>query len=429
MTILDECYAFRGAMVARLERDLIGPDTVDELLDDLPLERYIVGILYPRTDEPIDPAQDDQQPDGEDSDSVPDPPVAMASARYPSSAGLTFAVDLRRTKSIDVAVQAALYAPEERGESEAWRRKPLAIEPVTVTVDRAVDHRKALGEGLELYVRVRAADKDGAVAVTLALINTRAATPGKKDADAFFQPSIASRRRTASAAFVERHATQTVEIDDADLRSYDLLYRDAKTFAAGHGCSVDWTREPGATAPGESSTTFVPRHALRLADSNPDITRPHCRCNGSRRRRATSSRDLTQFCRPVRRWIADQETAAADADGDCKRSRANTSPAAARRSSGSGRASMCSTRPHRLGGVPARQQGDVEPARARAWIRDGKPSAEPDTGGAHEWRPFQLAFILQCLDGIVDPDAPRPARSPTCSGSRPAAARPRPTSA
>src|SRR5207253_2061745 len=31
--------------------------------------------------------------------------------------------------------------------------------------------------------------------------------------------------------------------------------------------------------------------------------------------------------------------------------------------------------------------------RARAvWLRDGKPTDQPDMDGPHEWRPFQLAF-------------------------------------
>src|SRR4051794_1111289 len=45
--------------------------------------------------------------------------------------------------------------------------------------------------------------------------------------------------------------------------------------------------------------------------------------------------------------------------------------------------------------------------RARSsWLRSGKATPEPDPTGPHGWRPFQLAFILQCLDGLVDASHP-----------------------
>ena len=93
---LDECYAIPSRDRRPTRAGPPRPGDVNELLDDFPLERYIVGILYPRTDDPVDPSQDDEPREGEDKDSLPDPPVAMASARYPSSAGLTFAVDIQR---------------------------------------------------------------------------------------------------------------------------------------------------------------------------------------------------------------------------------------------------------------------------------------------------------------------------------------------
>ena len=53
MVDLDAEYAFRDEMVRRLEADLIGPaGDVNELIDEEPLDRYIVGVLWPVTEEP-----------------------------------------------------------------------------------------------------------------------------------------------------------------------------------------------------------------------------------------------------------------------------------------------------------------------------------------------------------------------------------------
>src|SRR3954447_21313893 len=100
MAALDECYGFREQLVERLERDLFGPSRPDETLVDFPLERYIVGVLYPRTADEVDPSQDDDTSDGDDETPSAAPPVATASARNPSSAGMTFAVDLDRASAI-----------------------------------------------------------------------------------------------------------------------------------------------------------------------------------------------------------------------------------------------------------------------------------------------------------------------------------------
>ena len=45
---LQEQYAFRDELVKALTRDIIGPESDDEILDDAPITRYIAGILFPQ---------------------------------------------------------------------------------------------------------------------------------------------------------------------------------------------------------------------------------------------------------------------------------------------------------------------------------------------------------------------------------------------
>src|SRR5436305_887520 len=48
MTQLQEQYRAREALVEALRRDLVGPESVDELLDDPPVTSYAAGILCPQ---------------------------------------------------------------------------------------------------------------------------------------------------------------------------------------------------------------------------------------------------------------------------------------------------------------------------------------------------------------------------------------------
>ena len=111
----DEQYAFREALVAELGKDLLGPGNSDEILTDPPITTYITGILYPIDSGQLDSADGDDDADdlGGGEEGSGNPPVSLANVRYPSSMGLTFAVDTKMTQSILVGVRTARYEPFE----------------------------------------------------------------------------------------------------------------------------------------------------------------------------------------------------------------------------------------------------------------------------------------------------------------------------
>jgi hypothetical protein len=405
MSSIDEYYGFREEILARLERDLIGPEDASETILDFPLEKYVCGILYPRSDDPIDPGQDDEPGEGDDETGYVDPPVARANEKYPSSIGMTFAVDLARAREVVVRAAAAMYVPQEHDDGTRWSRQELTISPAAIRVDKpTTDTRVPLSDGLELFVRVRPPAVGQVVAVTIALVNTRHGIRGKRDADAFFQPHLEVEAADGSEAFVERHAAHPVEVDDADLRSYRLLYRDARAFAAGHGCSVDWTADPGAAHARRVRVRMVPRHALALADSNPDIRSGFLSLQLlAEASKAEVVRGLHELFDRYGEWIAEKAVQGRGLPADLE-------PIA------DDHMALCRAALERIrDGILSLDDDDVWEAfrlanramweqRARAvWMRSGKPTSRPEMTADHEWRPFQLAFILQCLRGIVDP--------------------------
>jgi hypothetical protein len=201
--VLDEYYQFRRHLVDALERDLLGPESPDEVITDPPITKYIAGVLFPRDSDRSDPAQDlgdnaTSNSDGDADDSEPsDPAVSMSYVRYPSSMGLTMAVDTAATQLIIVRVGGARYVPVEHEGSEArsvsdgaddadrdtaeligrrakpreqpaWRRIPLETGPVEIDVSKPSAGRSdPVGDGLELFHRVRPVDELGRASVTL----------------------------------------------------------------------------------------------------------------------------------------------------------------------------------------------------------------------------------------------------------------------
>ena len=441
--LLQDQYEFRAALVERLGRDLLGPHENHEVIDDAPIEQYIVGVLYPQSSEALSSEHDLEESDEGDEAGRVDPPVSLANRRYPSSVGLTFAVDTRVAQSVTIEVAAARYeeiandeaepavpsgsapASSDRDESEGaarsrrrsgrdgpgsrWRRIPLRFDPIEVDVTKPGNSKLDIGEGLELFCRVRAPDERGAVSVTAALVNKLVVKSGLRDAGSFFQPSLrVVGRPDEAAAFVERPSGMP-PAGDEDLRSYRLIYRHARNFGVGHGCAVEWTADEGDPSRAVSvGTTFVPRYELQLAESNPRINESSLGMRFfSEGPQSGVTTALAELCDGYSDWI---ESTAGRAQSEFAgepeiEETAGRHIRAAREAVDRMRTGVELLRTHaraweafRLANAAMLEQ------RARAeWIRAGAPQPGPTRDDGHRWRPFQIAFILMCLEDIVNP--------------------------
>lgn len=256
--VLSIKYDFRDGMVRGLERDLVGPrntdDDAQEVITELPLDRYVVGVLWPSGEE-VQEAPDPDSDDPGESEGEEDTPVSQALMRYPSSMGITFTVNLSRVTEIQVEVHVAQYIPSET-QAEAsnsgrsfkrqqqprpaeWLRVPTVIEPLRLDISKSRTEYREVAPDLQLYAYVRQ-PKDGAVTVSLALRNTKTKQNGVlRDAFAWFQAGI--KVSTTVPAIMDRTQPQ-LSSTDRDLRSTALLYRNSRVFAIGHGCAATWER-------------------------------------------------------------------------------------------------------------------------------------------------------------------------------------------
>jgi hypothetical protein len=420
---MDEHYALRDELVAHLERDLVGPGAPEETISDPPLTTYLAGVLYPRSDDTI-PAEEDRDLPEDDPEvgSAPEAQVALSAVRFPSSLGLTFNVDLRRARTLSVAIAAASYVPlSEDGEplteeailalsrdellTRRWRRSPLEIPTQVLRLDAPPRSPLRLDGGLALYARVRRNERSQVATVTLALVNQLHGAK-VRDVDARFQCGLTVTSPEGDV-FVDRFADSTFGVDDDDLRSYRLLYRHAKTFAVGHGCAARWEGDDDARKR-LIATTVVPTARVRVAESNPTIGSPALSLKRAAEMPKAELIDaLRSFCRAYADWISDRRADAADLDDEL-----------------SGIASehldRCEAIAERmLDGVALLEDGSqpeifaafrlmldaMLQQRARTdWLRSGGGGDGPILDERLEWRPFQLAFILLCLRGVADPE-------------------------
>jgi|HubBroStandDraft_6_1064221.scaffolds.fasta_scaffold00234_19 hypothetical protein len=408
---LDSYYDFRERLTKELVKDLCGPASPIEEIDDRPLDRYIVGILYPQTGEPIDGDKDEDQTD-EDAETPADPPVAMANLRYPSSMGMTFGVDVKATKEIELAILCARYEQSESAgdATQKWRRVAISPEPVILPVNKPLqNYRTDLAPGLELFCRVRTQDKNGTTSVTAVLVNRHVVKLGElRDAHAFFQSEIRASATTHEAVFVER-PKRALHGNDEDLRSYRLLYRHAVEFGTGHGCSVWWELDP--SVPNRAiaiATTYAPEYELLTADSNPDIELKALRMQFL----AQEPRDeivagLIQLSSGYASWIKARETEADGLSADLAAAASDhmesCREALGRMEKGT---DLLRTDDQVWEAFKLANSAMLQQRARTVWLKTGKPGDGPSESEEHEWRPFQLAFILICLPGIAGDRTP-----------------------
>lgn len=411
----DSHYSFRSDLVDALYRDLVGPlptDPQDEIISDPPITRYVAGILYPQEAEAIDPAHDlgDVQ-DEDDEGTYADPPVAMANIRYPSSMGLTFGIDTAQTSEVSVAVRTAKYEPlDAEGAPTRWQRIPLDYKPIPIRVQKPNPLGHAdIDENLQVVFRVRAADANGIAAVTVVLVNNKIRPErGHRDGSAFFQSRIEVTAKPGEAPFVAR-PKRTETGPDEDVNSNRLLYRHRAAIAVGHGCSVEWTPDSADShRAGRVITAILPTYELLLSDSNPDIPTDSLsmeRLSGSNRDFALAGLDT--MINSYDRWI---DTLVAQITS----LNAGLRAAAERHIAGCREASQRM----RAGLVQLRSNADVWDAfrlanramlqqRARTvWLKQDVKQGVPVESDQHRWRPFQIAFIVLCIEGISDHRSP-----------------------
>lgn len=407
-------YLARDAMRRALESDLMG-GAADQLLDERPLDRFIVGVLHPREASSSFTEEELDLPESGDSggpDAVFDPAVALSHVRFPSSMGLTFAVDVRDTRTVRVGVDATRYLPvavedtvpdryevrHRRGHSGAstrWRRTPLEIPPLTVDVRASGATRHEVTDGLGLRVVVRQ-PVASVVSVTVVLVN-EFTVDRNSDRDLFcwFQPRL--RLTTTEGGFVDRPGMRPTGVDDEDLDSYAVLYRGVRNLAVGHGCAVNWTDGNEVDA---LETTFIPRHDLLL--SKPRTA------DGLGMRELADSSDvgsLRALLDSYREWISHREDELDELAGALRatgRRHLDSATAAALRIEQGIKLieqDADAARAFRLMNAAMHEQ------RTRQEILRGR---DPALAAAtpHVWRPFQIAFILLNLPGLSDPQSP-----------------------
>ncbi len=228
----------REGLVTGLGRYFVGPLSEDEEIRENPWDRYHTGFLTPPEID-VDAEEDDQDDtqdvgEGGGGESI----LALANVSQQSAMGMTFHV-LPKDIQLTLKVRWATY--ERRGgegHEESWSRKPFSCSIPFTATPAAQSGSEPLKEvdGINIYATVRAALESRTI--TVSVVNRKAATKDRTIDNRIYQVELSVEAVDGAAVFVARPPSTWVV--DEELWNFELLYRNARQFAVGHGCSVGW---------------------------------------------------------------------------------------------------------------------------------------------------------------------------------------------
>jgi Helicase conserved C-terminal domain len=295
-------------------------DTGDEILvRDRPTKRYGVGVLSPPAllveegaPEPgeTEPGAEEQEALGEARESADeddalsqagadrlrqaaeriadekradddDYELASVNSYRPSTMAVTFLANLPEGGRLQVRATGGRYVRKEvaipGGTRVWWLRKPVEAE-ATFEAKRLIEgagrrvepDEFLFGDSgplkLEVVAYPRAREQQRQTLVTVCLVN-RSETA---DDDAcLFQTTFAAEVVSGDGApHILAYPDPEGRARDDEEESLDLLYREAQTFAVGHGCAADWSKQDAAHA---RTVTAVPLPVFEAPNISADI--------------------------------------------------------------------------------------------------------------------------------------------------------------
>lgn len=442
---------FRDSLIECLRRELVGPDVPpgqsDESLQESPRQRYSAGVLFPINQpflEQDDARADEATPDDDDDANAPpetvegqvpepvkagggelrgdaeyDEMIRLANAFFPSAIGLTFIAEFPE-RGLRIDAHAAVYQSQKPADLTSklrqWQRKQLDIKPVVIQVNQGTaggSQQCKLAENLALYMQYRRRE-DGAILFTVSMLNTRTASGSEppSGSDCFFQVGFSISDPDGRFIFREYKASIR-PVDDPEEASLELLYRNRRAYAVGHGCAADWGREADehtdlletSSMPVFTVAPIVPR-----SEGGDELSMHYLSGAEGTVRSEQIPATLANLASDYERWIEQREDEATTL-ADRFRERANAHIAECRaclrrirggiellrKDENARTAFMLANRAMLI------QQNHSK--RSRRGLEDPwvefPESYAPGDSGRGRWRSFQLAFILMNLPSLT----------------------------
>lgn len=461
----------RTFIVDFLRKELEGPDpdvrnrysavqiNGEELLNsnNPPRQRYGTAVLFPQKSNHKEQAIGDQtaaqiesteedDPDDDtdvqtsrtedddtlvDADDQTEQEVSLANEYLPSAMGLSALIQLPET--LVVKVDTARYDQEEfpsssdKSKTKYWARSPLSkeIEFSKIDLEKLQTEKQVYGldkdSGLHVHIVSRPHNNHNAERlITVTLVNRNVCSDGHPaNEDCFFQCKLSVYARNNTAMFLP-YPDKRLDKSDRDAAKLQLLYRNKRVYAVGHGCGPDWNEETEGRSD-KIWSDFLPSYEIKPIKPRPDL--PDVELSMNMLSKAKKN-DVLRSCRSLaeqyEKWLDSQEQRIGTLDheyvdaakqnliecNDCLNriesgiNELNKNDTAFRAFQLMNQAMLLQQKHYKLSSENTR---DWEKNKNTGQLQPEQDFSPPDyDDNSVCWYPFQLAFILMNIRSIVD---------------------------
>lgn len=234
---MEEYYKAREEVYELLKKELVGPvEEYETIQEELPIKTYSLGILYPQGVSEYRNENPELLEDKDDDNAEEDEGVKLENTDRQALIGISCNVKNNINKLM-IKVKYAKYIKEEK---QTWRRLPREWQK---EVELKNKNKIEVDEGLEVRITTYKVFTDNTQTVAISLINTNIAENGEELSSicskSFLQVKMEISSIDKSNIFIEKQIKLNAG-DNYELENLNLLYRNKTNLAIGNGTAVMW---------------------------------------------------------------------------------------------------------------------------------------------------------------------------------------------
>lgn len=423
----DEFYSARSVITDLMHQDLIGPRAKDEVISEPPIQYYIMGKLYPPSSGNLTSIDESRNASLESESDRYDASLASANMRNPSSIGITCTLKAG-VKKVRVDVSFAIYEPikDEHNEESlnirddksnnrkeyVWKRRAFHKSYLEDTTDFVEIPANILPE-VTLKGFFHNAYGSNEKIFTAVLMNESSCGQDYTDINkkTLFQAHIRISAENQADSIFTTVMRQVDLKENPELIEMDMLYDRYRFYGQGHGCSVLWGNQAGneSSEPEYVESSYMPEYNLRQmkpADNDSPLFRMYHIITASP---STVIHEIRAYVDTYQKWIqhisesskafkAEYQSAAKKNIQDCQKASERILRAA-------------DLLEQSIHGDQVAWRAFVYANEAMLYQRAQSERRKRNSGDSDvdldrfAWYPFQLAFILQELPSIIEPES------------------------